>query len=154
LQPPEFLRLKKSVSSILAGPIKASEVMNRRVVKISPDASLAEAARLMLSLDIGSLLVMEGDELKGILTKSDFARLVTRKAEAGTVKEIMSSPVKTTSPDTDLVEVANIMRVNRIRHVPVVDGGKVVGLVTDFDIACYATSELGRILTMLKPPKL
>jgi CBS domain-containing protein len=86
--------------------------MNRRVVKISPDASLADAARLMLSLDIGSLLVMEGDELKGILAKSDFARLVTRKAESGTVKEIMSSPVKTTSRDTDLVVVANIMRVN------------------------------------------
>jgi CBS domain-containing protein len=108
----------------------------------------------MLSLDIGSLLVMEGDELKGILTKSDFIRLVTKKAGARTVKEIMSSPVKTASPDTDLVEIANVMRVNRIRHIPVVDGGKVLGLVTDFDIACYATSELGRMLTMLKPPKL
>ena len=152
--PLEFVKVKKAVTSHVVGRMKASEVMNRRVVKTRPDASLADAARLMLSLDIGSLLVMEGDELKGILTKSDFIRLVTKKAGARTVKEIMSSPVKTASPHTDLVEIANVMRVNRIRHIPVVDGGKVLGLVTDFDIACYATSELGRMLTMLKPPKL
>ena len=57
--------------------------MNRKVVKISPDASLADAARLMLSLDIGSLLVMEGDELKGILPKSDFARLARSRDSEG-----------------------------------------------------------------------
>jgi CBS domain-containing protein len=134
--------------------MKASEVMNRKIVKTRPDAALSEAARLMLSLDIGSLLVMEGERLVGILTKSDFIRLVTKKKQARSVKDIMSSPVMTVDPGTDLVEVANMMRVNRIRHIPVVDGGKLVGIITDFDIACFATSELGRILTMLKPPKL
>jgi CBS domain-containing protein len=134
--------------------VKASEVMNVNIIKIRPDASLSEAARLMLSLDIGSLLVIEGTGLSGILTKSDFIRLVGKKKEAKLVKDIMSSPVTTASPDTDLVEIANIMRLNRIRHIPVVEKGSVVGLVTDFDIACFAASDLGRILTMLKPPKL
>lgn len=133
--------------------MKASEVMNTNLVKVGPEASLSDAARLMLSLDIGSLLVMEGDELKGILTKSDFIRLATKKRDAKIVKDIMSSPVTTAGPDVNLVEIANVMRLNRIRHIPVVEGGKVVGLVTDFDIACFATSDLGRILTMLKPPK-
>jgi CBS domain-containing protein len=133
--------------------LKASEVMNTNLVKVGPEASLSDAARLMLSLDIGSLLVMEGDELKGILTKSDFIRLATKKRDAKIVKDIMSSPVTTAGPDVNLVEIANVMRLNRIRHIPVVEGGKVVGLVTDFDIACFATSDLGRILTMLKPPK-
>ena len=134
--------------------MKASEVMNVNLVKIRPDAHLSEAARLMLSLDIGSLLVIEGKELKGILTKSDFIRLVGKKKEAKLVKDIMSSPVTTASPDTDLIEIANIMRLNRIRHIPVTEKETVVGLVTDFDIACFAASDLGRILTMLKPPKL
>ncbi len=134
--------------------MKASEVMNVSLVKVRPDAPLSEAARLMLSLDIGSLLVIEGKELKGILTKSDFIRLVGKKKEAKLVKDIMSSPVTTASPDTDLIEIANIMRLNRIRHIPVTEKETVVGLVTDFDIACFAASDLGRILTMLKPPKL
>ncbi len=133
--------------------MKASEVMNTRLVKVRPDASLSEAARLMLSLDIGSLLVMDGDKLEGILTKSDFIRLVTKRKEGRQVSDIMSKPVTTADPEAELTEIANVMRLKRIRHIPVVSAGKVVGLVTDFDIACYATSDLGRILTMLKPPK-
>jgi len=133
--------------------MKASEVMNVNIVKVRPDASLSEAARLMLSLDIGSLLVVEKTKLTGILTKSDFIRLVGKKKGARLVRDIMSSPVTTASPSTDLTEIANIMRLNRIRHIPVTEKGIVVGLVTDFDIACFAASDLGRILTMLKPPK-
>jgi CBS domain-containing protein len=128
--------------------------MNVNIIKIRPDSPLSEAARLMLSLDIGSLLVVDGSKLKGILTKSDFIRLVGRKKGARFVKDIMSSPVTTASPNTDLIEIANIMRLNRIRHIPVSERGSVVGIVTDFDIACFAASDLGRILTMLKPPKL
>ena len=108
-----------------------------QVFRIAPRASVLDAVRLMAEKSIGSLLVMEGDELRGIITERDYARKVIlkgRSSENTTVAEIMSQQVLTTTTSETVTKCMEVMTEKRIRHLPVVEGTRVVGLISIGDL--------------------
>ena len=110
------------------------------VFEIDGQASVFEAVQLMVEMNAGSLLVTEGGEIAGIVTERDYLRRVTLEGRAEretAVCEIMSSPLIVASPETTVDECMALMTDRRIRHVPVVDEGKVVGLVSIGDLVKF-----------------
>ena len=109
----------------------------RGIIAIKPDASVLDAIQLMADKTVGSLLVMEGDELKGIVTERDYARKVIikgRSSKSTQVGEIMTAKVCTASSEGTVNECMTVMTNRKIRHLPVVDDGVVVGMISIGDL--------------------
>ena len=107
------------------------------VISIAADASVFDAIKLMADKAIGSLLVMDGDELNGIVTERDYARKVIikgRSSQSTEVGEIMTVDVVTASTDQTVSHCMSVMTERRIRHLPVVEDDKVVGMVSIGDL--------------------
>src|SRR5215207_10580617 len=104
------------------------------VLSIGPDASVLDAALLMNEHKVGSLLVMEGGRLVGIITERDLlVRLIGQRRDpaASKVCEVMTAEVACCRPDTALDEARGVMKNRRIRHLPVLDGeGTLLGLIS------------------------
>lgn len=117
---------------------RIEDLMTRDVVSLQPDATAQQAARLMKERDIGDVLVCEGDTLRGIVTDRDLVvRCLAeddRPAERR-VGEICSSEPVTLSPDDDLDRAVDLMRQHAVRRIPVVDGGRPIGVVSIGDLA-------------------
>ncbi len=113
-----------------------SDVMTKASETESASDSLRTAASRMWAQQTGSLLVMDGDQLVGIITERDVMKAVARGLDLdGTpVSAIMTSNVLTVTPTTSLHEAARHMAARWIRHLPVVDGGTVVGVVSQRDL--------------------
>jgi len=118
--------------------------MTRASVTESPADPLRAAANRMWSQQTGSLLVMDGPALLGIITERDVMKAVARGADldATPVSAVMTKPVLTVSPDTSLHEAARHMATRWIRHLPVVDDGAIVGMVSQRDL-CGVLAALG-----------
>ncbi|GAB5602785.1 CBS domain-containing protein [Thermus sp. FJN-A] len=100
---------------------------------IPPKATVLEALRKLAQHDIGALLVMEGDRLLGIFSERDYARklvLLGRFSKDTWVEEVMTESVVTVGPEADLSEAMRLMTEHRVRHLPVVEGGRVVGVIS------------------------
>lgn len=124
------MKLHDSVERILRQ--KGSEVYS-----ISPDATVYEALEMLEKKNVGALLVMAGDTLVGLLSERDYVRKVKLKGHSSTdlkVEKIMSSPVVTVAPTATVDECMHCMTNKRCRHLPVVDKGKVVGMVSIGDL--------------------
>ena len=107
------------------------------VISIRPDAMVLDAIRLMAEHGIGSVLVMRGSALLGIASERDYTRKVALKGRASAttpVSDIMSSPVKTVSLDTTIRDCMRMMTESRIRHLAVIDGEHVAGVVSIGDL--------------------
>jgi CBS domain-containing protein len=119
-----------------AVPVQVAEVMSRVNVTDSPSDPLVEAASRMWRQQTGSLLVMDGDELLGIVTERDVMKAVARGMDLATtpVSAIMTATVQTVEPSTPVTEAARHMAERWIRHLPVVDDGKVIGMVSQRDL--------------------
>jgi CBS domain-containing protein len=114
------------------------EVMIKDLVVLPADASLEEASRQMRDREIGDVIVVEGQDMAGILTDRDIViRAIAegRSAADTTIGEIASRAVATVSPDTPVETVIDMMRAQAIRRIPVVDAGKPVGIVSLGDLA-------------------
>jgi CBS domain-containing protein len=113
------------------------EVMNRDVVTTEPDASLREAAKKMNQHHIGSLVVVEEEEIVGILTERNILIAIAegKNPEGAQVKDIMKKKVVTIEPDKMVEDAVELMTKNRIKKLPVVENGKLVGIITCSDIA-------------------
>lgn len=117
--------------------IPVVEIMTHTPVTIREDATAHDAAGLMRDKEIGSLVVVEAGKPMGIVTERD---LVTKVAASDTqpsrvlVRDIMSSPVVAVHPDEEVAEAARLMSQRKIRRLPVVQEGKLVGIVTENDI--------------------
>jgi CBS domain-containing protein len=112
------------------------------VRRIGPDDSVFEAIRAMVNANCGSLLVTEGDEIVGIITERDYLRRVAiegRTSKETLVREIMSAPVVYVEPSWDVDEALALMTDRRIRHLPVVAGDKLAGLISIGDLVRYQT---------------
>ncbi|RME35971.1 MAG: CBS domain-containing protein [Gammaproteobacteria bacterium] len=128
--------------------MKVSTILKQKgdkVYTISPDATLRDMVREMLALHIGSLLVMdeEGD-LAGIVTERDLLRNLAKLGadwEKKTIGEVMNTEVYTGTPEETIDEVMHRMTEHRIRHLPVVEHGKVVGMLSMGDIIKAALDE-------------
>ncbi|HNP34532.1 MAG TPA: CBS domain-containing protein [Woeseiaceae bacterium] len=109
----------------------------RYVMSIAPEASVLEAIKLMAEKAIGSLVVMENDQLLGIITERDYARKVIIKGRASDktkVADIMTTNVMTTSPEATAISCMEVMTVKKCRHLPVVESGKVVAMISIGDL--------------------
>lgn len=109
----------------------------RDIVSIVQEASVFDAIKLMADRAVGSLLVMEGDELVGIVTERDYARKVIikgRSSESTPVADIMTTQIATASPEQSVNECMSLMTEKRIRHLPVMIDGKVAGLISIGDL--------------------
>ncbi len=107
------------------------------IASLPPQAKVLEAAQLMNDRHIGSVLVTEGNQLVGIFTERDVMRRVVadqRDPATTTVADVMTSPVACAAPHTTLDEIRTVMRDKRIRHVPVVNGGAVLGMISLGDL--------------------
>jgi CBS domain-containing protein len=118
--------------------MRVSEVMTEATITDSPQDTLVEAARKMWKQQTGSLLVVdEAGEPLGIITERDVLRAVATgiAVQSATVEEVMSKDLATVAPGTSLREAAKLMADNWIRHLPVVDTGKVVGIISQRDLS-------------------
>ena len=107
------------------------------ILSIAPSASVLDAIRLMADKGIGALIVMDGETMAGIVTERDYARKVILKGRSShetPVSDIMTTGVIATSPDQTVNSCMNVMTDKRIRHLPVVEGNKVIGLVSIGDL--------------------
>jgi CBS domain-containing protein len=104
---------------------------------ISPDATAYSALELMADKDIGALMVMENDKLVGVFSERDYARKVILKGKASkstTVREIMTSSLISIKPSTTLRDCMVLMVKNHIRHLPVMDNGVLLGVLSNRDV--------------------
>lgn len=104
---------------------------------VSPDDSVYEALRMMADKNVGALPVMEGDKLAGIISERDYARKVVLKGKASKdvpVSEIMTAHVYTVHPDQTVEECMDLMTNKHIRHLPVVEDDRVIGVISIGDV--------------------
>lgn len=107
------------------------------VISVAPDLSVFDAIKLMADKLVGSLLVMNDEELRGIVTERDYARKVIikgRSSETTSVSEIMSTEVLTTSSSQTVNQCMELMTEHRIRHLPVVEDDRVIGMISIGDL--------------------
>ena len=117
--------------------MRVSEIMTNAAVIDTADDTLTEAARKMWKQQTGSLLVTDGDDLIGIITERDILKAVATGTalQEARISEVMTKDVVTVGPGTSLREAAKIMADRWIRHLPVVDGGKLVGVISQRDLS-------------------
>src|SRR5690606_7668921 len=128
------------------GGMKVRDVYTRGAITVTPRTSIAEARRLMEQHKIRRLPVVDGDRLVGIVTQTDLLRATPSVATSLSVweinylldkvrvEEIMTRNVVTVAPDTDLAEVAQLMIDRKVGGLPVVEDGRVVGVITESDV--------------------
>jgi CBS domain-containing protein len=115
------------------------DIMCKPVITVDVDCSLLDAAKLMRKKDIGSLIVVENDKPQGIITESDFVKITIKGVDVKStkVKDVMSKPLITCGPKMALLDLVTLMQRKRVRHIPVVEKGKLVGIITSLDLAWY-----------------
>ena len=109
----------------------------RDIISVTAETSVLDAIKLMAEKMIGSLLIMQGDELKGIMTERDYARKVIikgRSSESTEVGEIMTTDVCSASSQQTVNDCMALMDKRKIRHLPVIDDGTVVGMLSIGDL--------------------
>jgi CBS domain-containing protein len=124
-----------------------------RLLSISPDASVFEALQLMAAKDVGALVVLEGERLAGIFSERDYARkvvLVGKFSKETAVREIMTPKVLCVRPDQTVDQCMALMTEHRIRHLPVLDGNKVIGVISIGDVVKELLSEQQVIISQLE----
>ena len=130
----------------LTGPVPIVDVMSARLVQVEPSATVREAARRMTDEGVGSVAVCDGSRLAGIFTERDVLRL----AAAGTdldstsVEDEMTRTLVTVSAEDDIVAAARLMGERRIRHLPVVQGENLLGVVGIRDVLGALAERLWR----------
>lgn len=109
----------------------------RQIWSLAPSASVYDAVAMMAEKEVGALPVIDGEQLVGIVSERDYARKVILKGKSSRetlVTEIMSSPVMSVTPLDTVEECMRIVTEMRIRHLPVVEGSRVVGMVSIGDL--------------------
>jgi CBS domain-containing protein len=120
------------------------EKKGKELISVSPDTGVRDAIAKMAEKSAGTALVMDGNKLVGIFSERDFIRKIYLKDKCGKsikVSEIMSTGLTTVTADTTLESCMNLMTDKRIRHLPVLDGSQVVGIVSIGDIVKYMVNE-------------
>ena len=135
-----------SVRQLLDG--KSPEVQ-----AVAPGAAVIDAIRLMAQKGIGAVLVMNGPKLVGILSERDYARkivLMDRSSATTPVQEIMTAEVVTVAPTVSVEQCLELVTQRRIRHLPVLEGGEVVGVISIGDLVKSVIEQQRRELGQLQ----
>lgn len=125
----------------------------RALFSIEPEDPVLEAIRMMADRHVGALLVMRGTELAGIVSERDYARkvvLLGRSSAETPVWQIMTSPVITVSLDASVQDCMRIVTERRIRHLPVMDGMRVVGMISIGDLVKAVIEEQQQTIEQLE----
>ena len=107
------------------------------VWRIAPQATAYDALQLMADRDIGALLVVDGEDIVGVFSERDYARKVIlkgRSSKATSVGELMNSPVFYIEPDKTIEECMALMTAKRMRHLPVLEHGRLMGMISIGDV--------------------
>lgn len=126
---------------------------DQTVFRVTRSDSVLDAIKAMASNHIGALLVMDGERIEGIVTERDYARkivLAGRSSSTTPVSEIMTSPVMYVRPDHTSSQCMALMTDNRLRHLPVLDGDRLVGLVSIGDLVKDIISEQQFVIEQLE----
>jgi CBS domain-containing protein len=129
------------------------EKKGTQVWSIHPDATVLEALGLMAEKEVGALLVIDDRGPVGVISERDYARSVALKGKTSRstpVRGIMTSPVRCVTPDLTVEEAMALMTERRVRHLPVVDGGQVLGLISIGDLVKSIISDQQFIIEQLE----
>ena len=125
------------VATSVRARIPVMEIMTKEPVTVAANATVADAAVLMRQKEIGSVIIVEDGRPSGILTERDIVTKVAaenRQAAKVRVHEVMTSPVVSIHPHEEVADAAKLMSKRKIRRLPVVDDGRLVGVITENDI--------------------
>jgi CBS domain-containing protein len=120
---------------------------------VVPTASVFDALKLMAEKNIGALLIMEGETIVGMLSERDYARkivLMGRSSKETPVRDVMTCPVMYVGPQQSTEECMALMTEKRLRHLPVLDGGKLIGLISIGDLVKDIISEQNFVIEQLQ----
>ena len=140
------MEVTTSVGQLLGG--KGSEVWS-----VAPDTSVLDALRLMAERNVGALVVLDGTSIAGIVSERDYARKVILRGRAShdtPVRDVMSAAVITVSPQQTVQDCMESMTEHRIRHLPVVADGRVVGVISIGDVVKAIISEQSFLIDQLQ----
>jgi CBS domain-containing protein len=124
-------------------PQSIRELMSRDLITCPPDAEIRAAAQLMRDRDTGDVVVVDGDQVRGIVTERDIA---VRAVAAGRgpetpLSDVLSGQVVTVAPDDRVEKVVDLMREHAVRRIPVVEGGRLAGVISIGDLAIERDSD-------------
>ncbi|MEB0028583.1 CBS domain-containing protein [Pseudomonas sp. MH9.2] len=139
----------KTVAQLLK--LKAKQ--NQQVHTIAPDQKVLEALKVMADKNVGALPVMENGQVVGVISERDYARKVIlqgRSSEGTSVSEIMSTPVLTVDSHQSIDTCMGIMTDRHLRHLPVVEDGKLLGLLSIGDLVKEAIAEQADLIQQLE----
>jgi CBS domain-containing protein len=129
------------------------EHKGHEIAVVDADATVFEAIALMAERNIGSLLVMQDESLVGIVTERDYARKVVLRGKASPttpVREVMSAHVITVGPDETVEQCMTLMTDRRVRHLPVVEGTRLIGVISIGDLVQSIIGEQRSIIDHLE----
>jgi len=136
--------------------MKVKDIIKRKggqVIAVSPNASVLDALKLMAEKNIGGVLVMEGEKLEGIFTERDYARKIILKGKTSAeakISEGMVSSLITVTPDHDTSQCMQLMTDKTIRHLPVIEEGKLVGVISIGDVVKSVIEEQQNVIQHLE----
>lgn len=125
----------------------------REVFSIAPDAAVLEAIRMMAERHVGALLVMQSEKLAGIVSERDYARkviLMGRSSADTPVRDIMTTSVLTVPPEATVEKCMQMMTEHRVRHLPVAEQGRIVGMVSIGDLVKAVIAQQQRQIEQLE----
>jgi CBS domain-containing protein len=124
--------------------MQVSDIMHPDVVTVSANDTFAQAASVLKAKRISSVVVMKGDKPTGIVTERDVVNLVADGADPSAVRvgDRMATDLAVAEPRQDVADAARLMASRRIRHLPVTDHGRLVGIISIRDLTSWAVQEL------------
>ena len=144
---------REAIMKTVAQLLKLKDQKNQEVHQIKPDHMVLEALMKMAEKNVGALLVVENDEVLGIISERDYARklVLHGRSSVGTpVRDIMVSPVITVDTHQTVDTCLGIMSDRRLRHLPVVENGKLIGLLSIGDLVKEAIAEQAELIRQLE----
>ncbi len=129
---------------------EVKEIMTKNVLTVKPDQALNEAARIMKKNNIGSLVVVEENEIVGIITERDFLETIAKQKKPTLfVKDSMTKPVVNCTPDTSVEMAFRLMKEKQIRHLPVVKDGKLIGILSSRELGWISIIDVATLFNRL-----
>ena len=138
----------------ISSPISAVlQVKGSQVFSVSPQKSVQEAIRIMAEKNVGALVVVDGERLAGVFSERDCTRRITlpgKPPQQTLVAEALSAPVISVPADTTVEECMRLMTTHRVRHLPVVQGQKLLGIVSIGDLVNWIITAQGQEIDQLR----